>query len=88
MAATAGSAAVATFSTQATGTVRWFSHKGFGFIARSNDQDVYVHHSAIVGNGFRTLPAGARVEFRVVQTDRGPEAIEVVAADADADDAG
>lgn len=60
------------------GTVRWFSHKGFGFIACDDGDDVYVHHSAIVGSGFRTLPTGARVHFWARQTRRGPEAADVV----------
>jgi CspA family cold shock protein len=80
MAATADSISVDTRTARAHGTVRWFSHKGFGFIAGDNGQDVYVHHSAIVGSGFRTLPTGASVHFGVVSTVRGPEAVDVVGA--------
>lgn len=60
-----------------TGMVRWFSAKGFGFIARRGGDDVYVHHSQIVGDGFRSLSAGRRVEFSVRGTRRGPEAVDV-----------
>ncbi|MBW3606316.1 MAG: cold shock domain-containing protein [Actinobacteria bacterium] len=68
-------------SARVTGTVRWFSHKGFGFIAMDDGPDVYVHHAAIVGHGFRTLPTGATVEFRIRPTARGPEAADVVVTD-------
>lgn len=61
-----------------TGTVRWFSHKGFGFIDRRDGGDVYVHHSGITGTGFRTLSADAEVQFSVRETARGPEAVDVV----------
>lgn len=64
-----------------TGTVRWFSHKGFGFIDRHDGGDVYVHHSGITGTGFRTLSADAEVRFTVRQTARGPEAVDVVVVD-------
>jgi CspA family cold shock protein len=52
-----------------TGTVKWFSdEKGYGFIERENGEgDVFVHHSAIQGEGFKTLAEGQRVEFEVVQ---------------------
>lgn len=60
------------------GTVRWFSHKGFGFIDRHDGGDVYVHHSGIAGAGFRTLATGAQVHFTIRQTPRGPEAVDVV----------
>jgi CspA family cold shock protein len=65
-------------ASRVTGTVRWFSHKGFGFIDRHGGGDVYVHHSGIVGSGFRTLATGAVVQFSVRQTRRGPEAVDVV----------
>ena len=50
------------------GAVKWFNDaKGFGFIAREGESDVFVHHSAIKGNGFKTLEEGQRVEFEVMQ---------------------
>ncbi|MBX6366282.1 MAG: cold-shock protein [Gemmatimonadetes bacterium] len=65
------------------GTVKWFSpEKGFGFITRENgEKDVFVHHSAIQGGGFRTLTEGERVEFEVVQGQKGPAAENVVRLD-------
>lgn len=59
-----------------TGTVKWFNEsKGFGFITPENGQkDCFVHHSAIQGDGFRTLADGERVEFDVVQGQKGPAA--------------
>ena len=58
----------------ATGTVKWFSeHKGYGFISAEPNQNVFVHHSAIEGNGFRTLHEGEVVEFDIKQSDRGKE---------------
>lgn len=68
------------------GTVKWFSpEKGFGFITRENgEKDVFVHHSAIQGGGFRTLTEGERVEFEVVQGQKGPAAENVVRLDAPA----
>lgn len=59
-----------------TGTVKWFSdQKGFGFIAREDGSgDVFVHHSAIQGEGFKTLAEGDRVEFELVQGQKGPAA--------------
>lgn len=57
------------------GRVKWFSsEKGYGFIEREGDEDVFVHHSQISMEGFRTLDAGERVEFDVVAGDRGPKA--------------
>ncbi len=62
------------------GTVKWFnSTKGFGFIARDNGPDVFVHYSAIKGNGFRTLEEGQRVEFTLEQGPKGPQASNVIA---------
>jgi cold shock protein len=59
----------------ATGTVKWFSNdKGYGFIARDGGEDVFVHHSAIQMNGFRTLVEGQRVEFEVAPGDKGDQA--------------
>jgi CspA family cold shock protein len=61
------------------GVVKWFNDsKGFGFIAREGEPDVFVHHSAIQGNGFKTLAEGQRVEFEVVQGQKGLQAKEVV----------
>ncbi|MBT7912414.1 cold shock domain-containing protein [Candidatus Bathyarchaeota archaeon] len=63
-----------------TGTVKWFNDaKGFGFITREGGDDVFVHHSAIQGEGFRSLAEGAQVEFEVVQGQKGPAAEGVVA---------
>jgi len=58
------------------GVVKWFNgEKGYGFIARDNaEKDVFVHFSAINAEGFRTLREGQRVEFEVVQGDKGPQA--------------
>ncbi len=57
------------------GTVKWFSdQKGFGFIGRENGDDVFVHHSAIQGDGFKTLEQGAEVEFEIVDGEKGPAA--------------
>jgi len=61
------------------GTVKWFNEaKGFGFIAREGGPDVFVHHSAIKGNGFKTLEDGQRVEFELVQGQKGLQAKDVV----------
>jgi cold shock protein len=60
----------------ATGTVKWFNDaKGYGFIAQdSGGDDVFVHHSAIAGDGFKSLAEGAKVEFEVEQGPKGPQA--------------
>ncbi len=61
------------------GTVKWFNgSKGFGFIERESGDDVFVHYSAIVSDGFRTLNEGQRVEFIVTEGQKGPQAQEVV----------
>lgn len=63
------------------GTVKWFnSTKGYGFIAVDGANDVFVHYSAIQGDGYRELAEGQRVELEVVQGDRGPQAQEVRAS--------
>jgi cold shock protein len=62
-----------------TGTVKWFNDsKGFGFITRESGPDVFVHHSAIQGDGFRSLAEEQSVEFDVTQGPKGPQAQNVV----------
>jgi len=62
------------------GTVKWFNgSKGFGFISREGGDDVFVHFSAIRGDGFRNLEEGQKVEFTVVQGDKGLQAQDVIA---------
>ena len=61
-----------------TGTVKWFnSEKGFGFIERSNGDDVFVHFSAIQGDGYKSLDEGQEVSFDIVQGDKGDQATNV-----------
>ena len=61
------------------GTVKWFNaSKGFGFIEQDNGGDVFVHYSAIVTDGFKTLDEGARVQFEVVDGPKGPAADKVI----------
>ena len=63
------------------GTVKWFNDaKGYGFITQPGGDDVFVHFSAIVGDGFRTLTEGEEVEFELQQTDRGLQASNVIRA--------
>ena len=63
----------------ANGTVKWFNEsKGFGFIAREDGEDVFVHHTAIQGNGFKTLSEGQSVTFDVDKGPKGLRAINVV----------
>ena len=60
------------------GTVKWFNaEKGFGFIEVEGGNDVFVHFSAIQGDGFKTLDEGQKVEFEVVEGNRGPQAANV-----------
>lgn len=60
------------------GTVKWFNdRKGFGFITTSDGSDYFVHHTSIQGDGFKTLPEGAEVQFEIEQSDRGPKAVNV-----------
>ena len=63
----------------ASGTVKWFSDdKGFGFITPdSGGKDLFVHHSAINADGYRSLPEGARVEYEEESGDKGPKAVNV-----------
>lgn len=62
----------------AKGTVKWFNDsKGYGFIQREDGPDVFVHFSAIVGNGFRSLREGQAVEFDITQGPKGPQASNV-----------
>jgi CspA family cold shock protein len=66
-------------NTMQTGTVKWFNaEKGFGFIEVEGGNDVFVHFSAITGDGFKSLDEGQQVEFNVVQGNRGPQAENVV----------
>lgn len=62
-----------------TGTVKWFNNaKGYGFIVQDNgEKDVFVHHSAVLMEGYRTLAEGERVEYEIEQTPKGPAAVNV-----------
>ncbi len=63
------------------GKVKWFNeNKGFGFIEREDGDDVFVHFSAIQGDGFKTLTEGQEVEFEIVEGEKGPQAKNVVKA--------
>ncbi|RKN75799.1 cold-shock protein [Paenibacillus ginsengarvi] len=62
-----------------TGVVKWFNaEKGYGFISVDGGNDVFVHFSAIVGDGYKSLDEGQRVELNIVQGNRGPQAENVV----------
>jgi CspA family cold shock protein len=67
-------------SDRVLGTVKWFNgSKGYGFIEREDGDDVFVHYSAILGEGFRNLEEGQRVEFVIEQGEKGLQAAQVVA---------
>lgn len=64
-----------------TGQVKWFNNaKGYGFIGREGGADVFVHYTAIIGDGYRSLQEGDTVEFEIVQGQKGPQAANVVKA--------
>jgi CspA family cold shock protein len=66
-------------SERITGVIKWFnSQKGYGFIEREGGPDVFVHYSAIVGQGWRNLEEGDKVEFEITDGPKGPQASEVV----------
>ena len=66
-------------SNKVSGTVKWFNEaKGFGFIAQASGPDVFAHFSAISSPGFKTLAEGQKVEFTVVQGQKGPQAENIV----------
>jgi CspA family cold shock protein len=61
------------------GTVKWFNDsKGYGFISRAEGEDVFVHFSSIAGDGFKSLQEGDQVSFDLEESDRGPQAVNVV----------
>jgi CspA family cold shock protein len=62
-----------------TGTVKWFNEtKGYGFIQQDGGPDIFVHYSAIKSDGFRTLAEGDKVNFEIVEGERGPKAANVM----------
>ena len=66
-------------SERIVGTVKWFNgNKGYGFIAREGGEDVFVHYSAIQGEGYRNLDEGQRVEFTIERGPKGLQAVNVV----------
>jgi CspA family cold shock protein len=72
-------------ATRTAGTVKWFSQeKGYGFLQQEGGPDVFVHHSAIEGSGFKTLNEGERVEFDVIEEPKGLKAQNVVRLEAPA----
>ena len=61
-----------------SGKVKWFSDaKGYGFIELSEGKDIFVHYSAIISDGYRTLAEGEEVEYEIIQGDKGPQADQV-----------
>ncbi len=59
----------------ASGKVKWFDNKrGFGFIAQESGLDVFVHHSSILGKGYKTLHEGEKVDFDLISSEKGPKA--------------
>lgn len=65
----------------ATGTVKWFSNqKGYGFITTDDGKDIFVHYSAIEGDGFKTLQEGMKVQFEITQGPKGEQATKVTRA--------
>ena len=59
----------------ASGKVKWFDNKkGFGFIAQDSGKDIFVHHTSIMGNGYKTLKEGEEVQFDLIESDKGPKA--------------
>ncbi len=64
-----------------TGTVKWFNNeKGYGFIAADSGEDIFVHYSAIISEGFKTLPEGQRVTFEIEDSPKGKQAVNVYPA--------
>ncbi len=64
---------------EVTGTVKWFNNeKGYGFIDQDNGEDIFVHYSAIKQDGYKTLCEGQKVEFELVETTKGLQALNVV----------
>ncbi len=64
---------------EVTGTVKWFNNeKGYGFIDQENGEDIFVHYSAIKQDGYKTLCEGQKVEFELVETPKGLQALNVV----------
>lgn len=59
----------------ASGRVKWFDNKkGFGFIAQDSGKDIFVHHTSILGTGYKTLKEGEMVKFELIESDKGPKA--------------
>jgi CspA family cold shock protein len=75
-------------SERESGVVKWFNDtKGYGFIKRDNGGDIFVHYSAILGVGFRTLVEGQRVEYEITESVKGPQAnnVYIIGSLSDAD---